>query len=52
MNADTTVAPVEGTFRKAARHPIRLQWETVLTVIFLLIGGLLAMLVRIQLAPG
>src|SRR5438094_10614840 len=39
MSADTTIAPVEGTFRKAARHPIRLQWETVLTVIFLLIGA-------------
>jgi ABC-type glycerol-3-phosphate transport system permease component len=39
MGADTTMTPVEGARLKMDRRPINLHWETVLTVIFLLIGA-------------
>ncbi len=38
MSADTTLRPVENALPKVARHSLRLSWDSVLTVIFLLIG--------------
>jgi multiple sugar transport system permease protein len=39
MSAPTTVSPIEGIRPRVPRRPIDVRWETVLTVIFLLVGA-------------
>jgi ABC-type glycerol-3-phosphate transport system permease component len=41
MSANMTLTSIEGTRPKAHRRPIRLHWETALTVIFLLFAAFL-----------
>src|SRR4051812_5504577 len=39
MSAPTSVSSIEGVRSGVPRRPVNLHWETVLTVIFLLIGA-------------